>query len=412
MKKFSILFLIFILLLSPLGIIYADDYDDEEFNIQDIDLGVIETVAPVNSEVKLDSRAAIVYERNSKMILYEKNVDTVTPMASTTKVMTAIVVLQNANLNDVVTVSKKAAATGGSVIGFKAGDKITINDLLYGLLIKSGNDAAVVLAEAVGGSVEGFADMMNKKAEELGLVNTHFVTPHGLDSDGHYTTAKELALLTDYALKIPKFKEIVGTRSYTLTINGYSKAIGTTNELLGYLNGVYGVKTGFTNKAGRCLVTSTKRGNMDIICVVLGADTKKIRTQDSIKLIEYAFKNFQLVDLKDKLNETFNNLDIENHISVIKGKVDNVKAELEEIPTLVAIRNTDVANVEISINYTDTITAPVKSNYPLGSISAKVDDNILLSQNIYLKYDIDKKGIIDYIFEMFNDYNLYIESII
>lgn len=409
LKRFSIAFLIFLLLLSPFSVIYADDFDQEEFNIQELEL--VETTAPVNSEVKLNSRAAIVYERNSQMVLYEKNVDTTRPMASTTKIMTAIVVIQNADLKQVATISRKAANTGGSVVGFNTGDKITVNDLLYGLMLKSGNDAAVALAETVGGSVEGFADMMNKKAEELGLMHTHFVTPHGLDSDEHYTTAKELALLTDYALKIPKFKEIVNTHSYTLTINGNSRQANNTNELLGYLNGVYGVKTGFTNKAGRCLVTSTKRGNMDIVCVVLGADTKKIRTQDSIKLIEYSFNNFQLVDLKDKFNETFMNLDIENNISVIKGK-NSVKVELEDISTLVAVRNSDVSNIEICVNYTDTITAPVEKSNVLGSITAKVDDNILLSQNIFLKYDINKKGIFDYVLEMFRNYSLYLELVL
>lgn len=409
MKRFSIAFLIFLLLLSPFSVIYADDFDQEEFNIQELEL--VETTAPVNSEVKLNSRAAIVYERNSQMVLYEKNVDTTRPMASTTKIMTAIVVIQNADLKQVVTISRKAANTGGSVVGFNTGDKITVNDLLYGLMLKSGNDAAVALAETVGGSVEGFADMMNKKAEELGLMHTHFVTPHGLDSDEHYTTAKELALLTDYALKIPKFKEIVNTHSYTLTINGNARQANNTNELLGYLNGVYGVKTGFTNKAGRCLVTSTKRGNMDIICIVLGADTKKMRTQDSIKLIEYTFNNFQLVDLKDKFNETFMNLDIENNISVIKGK-NSVKVELEDISKLVAVRNSDVSNIEICVNYTDTITAPAERGHVLGSITAKVDDNILLSQNIYLKYDINKKCVFDYVLDMFKNYSFYLECVL
>lgn len=408
MKKLSIIFLIILILLSPFSIIYADDYDDEEFNIQTIDL--VETVAPVDSEIKLSSRAAIIFERNSQMVLYEKNANDIRPMASTTKIMTAIVVLQNSDLNTVATVSKKAAWTGGSTIGFKAGDKITINDLLYGLMIKSGNDAAVVLAETVGGSVEGFADMMNKKAKELGLTCTHFVTPHGLDSDEHYTNAKELALLADYALKIPKFKEIVQCRSYTLTINNYTKTVNTTNELLGYLNGVYGIKTGFTNKAGRCLVTSTKRDNMDIICVVLGADTKKIRTQDSIKLIEYVFKNFELVNLQEKFDDLFINLKLKDNISIIKGKTDNISLELQDIPSLVTVKSSEIPNIEFSVNYTDEIKAPVESGRIVGNISAKLDDNILLSKNIIIKESIQKKGILDYFIEIIGDYNLYISD--
>ena len=212
--------------------------------------------------------------------------------------MTSIVVLENANLQDIVIINKKAAGTGGSRLGLKVNDKITVHDLLYGLMLKSGNDAAVALAIHVGGSVEGFAKMMNEKAKELGCTNSHFVTPHGLDQSEHYTTAYELAYMADYALKIPKFKEIVGTKNYTITINNQPRVISNTNELLGNLNGVYGIKTGFTNGAGRCLVTACKRGELDIITVVLGANTKKIRTQDSIKLIEYAYKNYQVVDIE------------------------------------------------------------------------------------------------------------------
>ena len=208
-------------------------------------------------------------------------------MASTTKIMTCIIVLENGNLNDIVEVSKKSAGTGGSRLGLKTGDKITVKDLLYGLMLCSGNDAAVALAEHVGGSIEDFSKLMNDKAAKLNLENTHFVTPHGLDNDEHYTTAYELALLSNYALKNKDFAQIVGTKSYTVTINNYTKTLSNTNELLGTLNGIYGIKTGFTNGANRCLVTACKRGNMDIICVVLGADTKNFRTKDSIKLIEY-----------------------------------------------------------------------------------------------------------------------------
>ena len=139
---------------------------------------------------------------------------------------------------------------------------------------------------------------MNDKAKQLGLTSTHFVTPHGLDNYEHYTTAYELALLTDYALKNKTFSNIVGTKSHTIQINNSYKSLSNTNELLGNFEGVYGVKTGFTNGANRCLVTAVKRNNLDLICRVLGADTKKDRTQDSIKLIEYAYKNFELINIK------------------------------------------------------------------------------------------------------------------
>ena len=149
--------------------------------------------------------------------------------------------------------------------------------------------------------------MMNQKAKELNLVNTHFVTPHGLDNTDHYTTPYELAILTDYALENSKFAKIVNTNTCTITINNSPIVLNNTNELLGALNGVNGVKTGFTNNAGRCLVTSTTRNGWQIVVVVLGADTKKDRTKDSISLIEYTFKNYEIVNIKDKLKSSFNN---------------------------------------------------------------------------------------------------------
>ena len=147
--------------------------------------------------------------------------------------------------------------------------------------------------------------MMNDKAKSLGLVNTHFVVPHGLDNKEHYTTAYELAKITDYALKNEKFKQIVSTKSTTIYINGYPKAINNTNQLLGSVSGVYGVKTGFTNGAGRCLVTACKRDNLDIITVIIGADTTKQRTSDTIKLIEYAYKYFDVINVKEIIDNKF-----------------------------------------------------------------------------------------------------------
>ena len=294
--KFYIVFVLCVFLFTTTA--YADIDSSEEIDFNEIKQEIIETSSNATDIPNINSRAAIVIDRNSKAILYGKSETEQRKMASTTKIMTAIVVLENANLPDIVTISKKAANTGGSVLGIKTGDKISVCDLLYGLLLVSGNDTAVALAEHVGGSIEGFADMMNKKAAELGLTNTHYVTPHGLDDDNHYTTAYELAILTDYALNNKTFYNYVATKSYTININGYPKTLRNTNELLGNLDGVYGVKTGFTNGANRCLVTSCKRGNLDIICIVLGADSKKFRTQDSIKLIEYCFSNYEVINLK------------------------------------------------------------------------------------------------------------------
>ena len=183
-------------------------------------------------ELETNSRIALIYDRASGQILYEKNGEKQTPMASTTKIMTAIVVLENTDLTETVTINAKAAGIGGSRLGLKKNDKITVNDLLYGLMLRSGNDAAVALAIHVGGSVEGFASMMNEKAKEMRLTNSHFVVPHGLDNEGHFTTAYELAKMADYALKIDKFREIVSTKLTTININGYPKDLSNQRLLI------------------------------------------------------------------------------------------------------------------------------------------------------------------------------------
>ena len=164
------------------------------------------------SESKINSRSAVVIDRNTNTILYGKNENEKRKMASTTKIMTATIIIENCNLNDIVTISKKSASTGGSRLGLKTGDKVSVKDLLYGLMMRSGNDSAVALAEYCSGSVSNFAEKMNLKAAELGLTNTHFETPHGLDSNEHYTTSYELAILTNYALNNPTFRKIVGRK--------------------------------------------------------------------------------------------------------------------------------------------------------------------------------------------------------
>lgn len=190
---------------------FADD-QQEEASQDMIGLDeVIQASTQASNEPQINSRAAVIYDRTSKTVLWGKQENTRRAMASTTKIMSCLVVLEKTNLKDVVEISKKAGATGGSRLGLKAKDKISVQDLLYGLMLRSGNDAAVALAEYVGGDVKGFAELMNQKANEMGLKDTHFVTPHGLDEIEHYTTAYELACITDYALKNKKFAEIVNT---------------------------------------------------------------------------------------------------------------------------------------------------------------------------------------------------------
>lgn len=354
---------------------------------------------------ELNARIALIYDRASGRIIYEKNGNKQTPMASTTKILTSIVILENADLKETVTIGSKAAGTGGSRLGLKKNDKITVNDLLYGLMLRSGNDAAVALALHVGGSIEGFADMMNKKAEELGLTNSHFVVPHGLDNEGHYITAYELAKMADYALNIPKFKEIVSSKSATIYINGYPKAINNTNNLLGSVSGVYGVKTGFTNGAGRCLVSSCKRGELDIITVVIGANTNNQRTADTKELIEYAFNNFSLINIEEIIQDKFEqwkNIN-EGRIYVNKGIENGIKLYLEKPKkSVMAVRKDSIDKIDIEVNSLFYMEAPVTKDQVIGNLRVIINGEEIEVLEIRAIREVKKKEIEDYLQEFLN----------
>lgn len=406
-RKILLTFLIFLLFFTSYPI-YGDDlnYEEENFNINE-ELA-LETSSNT-SELNLNSRSCIVLDRLSKKVLYGKNEKNKVKMASTTKIMTAIVIIENCDLNTTVEVSKKAANTGGSRLGLKTGDKITIRDLLYGLMLCSGNDAAVCLAETSAGSVAEFSELMNNKAQELGLSNTHFESPHGLDSDNHYTTAYELAILSDYALKNSTFLNIVGTKNYTVTINGSSKNLSNTNELLGNLNGVYGIKTGFTNGANRCLVTACKRGNMDIICVVLGADTKNFRTKDSIKLIEYSFQNFEYFNVKNFVTTYLSDWQNNNpNFFVIEKGLSNsleikVESSLEETP-VIPIKKELISNIEATVSLNNYFQAPLETNTLIGNLKLSSQGITLINFNLFSNTTIPKKQISDYLYNFFITY--------
>lgn len=418
-KKIIIPIFIFLLLFSY-SFSFADDIDSSSNTNEMLDIEQelkenisIETASRDTSSLNLNSRSCVVIDRLTKTILYGKNEYNKVKMASTTKIMTGIVIIENCDLNTTVEVSKKAAGTAGSRLGLKTGDKITIRDLLYGLLLCSGNDAAVALAEATAGSIPGFSDLMNKKAKDLGLTNTHFESPHGLDSDGHYTTAYELALLSDYALKNNTFLNIVGTKNYTITINGYPKNLSNTNELLGSLNGVYGVKTGFTNGANRCLVTACKRGNMDIICVVLGADTKKFRTTDSIKLIEYTFKTYEYVDIAKQINKEFAKWKDENqnYFNIIKGYNSSLQIGYSSLASpLIPVKKDDIPSLKVSIQINQNLTAPIYENDIIGNIEVTSNSVFILHCNVLANNTIKKKGIFDYLIFFFKNYSNTLNS--
>ena len=346
----------------------------------------------------INSRRYAVYDRASKTVIYGKDEDKQTAMASTTKIMTSLVVLENCNnLNDTITVDKKSAQTGGSTLGIKEGDKITINDLLYGLMLRSGNDAAVALAEYIGGSVEGFAKMMNEKAKEIGLENTNFVTPNGLDNPNHYTTATELAELTDFALDNEKFAEIVKTKYKTISINGNPREIKNTNELLlSDVEGIYGVKTGFTNNAGRCLVTAVKRNDMDLIFVVLGADTREDRAKDSLKLINYAYQKYKVENVEEfaqKEFEMWKNVN-QNRIYINKGRggleIEISKNEIQKIVT--------DKSLSAEINVLGVLEAPVEKGTKIGSMIIKNGEDIIEQLDVIVSKKLERRNLLDYFY--------------
>ena len=406
-KIFSIIMILYFFITPTSS--FADDYLEDNL---DFDVAV-ETSSDTSKMPNINARHAVVLDRASRTVLFGKNENEQCKMASTTKIMTAIVVIENCtNLNEIVTISKKSAGTGGSRLGLSTDDKLTVENLLYGLMLVSGNDAAVALAEFIGGDIEGFAAMMNQKASVLGLTNTHFVTPHGLDFDDHYTTAYELAIIADYALKNPTFAKIVKTSNYTININGNSKSIHNTNELLGYLDGVYGVKTGFTNGANRCLVTSCKRNNLDIICVVLGCDTKKDRTLDSTQVINYTFDNFSVVNLKEIIDENFEVWKNEhlNSFSINKGISSKLELYLneEQIPyNNIAINNDSLNNISTNISFSSDYNAPLEANTVIGTMQVCVDNQAYFSIDILNNNTIYKKDVFYYFRAFLKNYFNY-----
>lgn len=226
---------------------------------------------------------------NSKEIICGKNEDVKLPMASTTKILTAVVALEKMDINKVITVDKTAVGVEGSSIYLKQNEQISVKDLLYGLMLRSGNDSAVALAVACSGSVENFAKEMNEKAKSIGANNSSFTNPHGLDDENHFTTAKDLALITAYALQNPTFKEIVSTKMHTVAATNVSETryFKNKNKMLSTFEGAIGVKTGYTKKTGRCLVSAAERDGTTLACVVLSCPDM---WNDSARILEFGFK--------------------------------------------------------------------------------------------------------------------------
>lgn len=242
----------------------------------------------------VSAKSAVLYQPEIDNFVYSKNADARLPMASTTKIMTALVALENSDLGETVEVDDSAIGTEGSSAYLRQGDALTMEELLYALLLQSANDAAVAIACHIGGDVEGFSALMNDKACELGLTDTHFTNPHGLDSEEHYTTAKELSLIAAEALKNPTFRKIASTYKKTFATEDRTRTYVNHNKLLRLYDGCIGVKTGFTKKSGRCLVGAAQKDGLTFITVTLDAPSD---WSDHKKMLDYGFESLEKITL-------------------------------------------------------------------------------------------------------------------
>ncbi|MCY6959994.1 D-alanyl-D-alanine carboxypeptidase family protein [Clostridium brassicae] len=270
------------------------------------------------SPMYINARSAIAIDSKSKCVLYEKNSDMIVSIASTTKIMTTLVALKYGNLDEKFEVSSNAANIHGSEVGYKKGEMITLKELLYGLMLRSGNDAAITIAEGMCGSVDEFSKLMNEYAEEIGVTNSHFESPHGLDSQYHYSTAYDLALITAKAKEEPLFNKIVSVKDVEASEYGFSRSYHNINKILYQIPNANGVKTGYTGGAGKCLVSSVDMGEDDIIIVVLNCTPRWSETK---KIYDYVKNNYEFkkVASKDQIIEKYN-YDENKQVSLISDE--------------------------------------------------------------------------------------------
>ena len=337
------------------------------------------------------AKGMVALEGNTNTILYSHNLHEKLPMASTTKIMTAIICLENCDdIDKVIKVSDKAVGIEGTSIYLKYDEEISIKDLLYGLILASGNDCAMALAEYIGGSEEKFVELMNDKVNELGLNNTHFDNPHGLDSETHYTSAYDLAIITAYGMKNETFKEIVSTLRYTIEKTNVSEPryLKHKNKLMFNDDNYLGVKTGFTDNARRCLVSAYEDNGMMIICVVLNCQPM---FEECDRITNLVKDNYQMKQFVKPYNY-ISNVDV---VSSNKNQVGLITIKGFEIPILIS--EEDSYTVEYDIP--DYTQAPVLLNQPIGKVRVYYNNEVIYVDDLYsieqlentdLKYQIDK----------------------
>lgn len=331
--------------------------------------------------VATSAEGVAVIETSSGRLLYSKDENKRLPMASTTKILTAIVAIENTDdLNEKHEIPKQAVGIEGSSIYLKAGEHLSILELLYGLMLRSGNDAAVAIAIIVSGSVENFVKLMNDKCKDLDLANTHIVTVNGLHDDKHFTTAHELAKITAYALQNEIFAKIVSTKAVNIS-NEKGKSdkryLRNKNRFLNMVDGADGVKTGYTKKAGRCLVSSATRNGMQVVCVVLNCVPM---FEDSSKLVSNAFDEYKLVKLFSK-GEIL--------------KIDSKDKKSQKVPIFLKndiyfpLKTDEIVKITAKLNIKHNLQTPIKDSEPIGTIDVNLENNLIFSNKVYT-INIDK----------------------
>lgn len=297
-------------------------------------------------------------------------------MASTTKIMTALILAEQEDLSKEICCTKEMVTVEGSSMGLLVGDRVTYHDLLYGMLLASGNDAANTTAISIAGSTKKFAELMNQKAKELNLTNTHFVTPSGLDAEEHYTTAYDLANLAAYALKNEHFKKASSSYIARLCYGNppYNRTLTNHNKLLKSYDGLVGVKTGFTKKSGRCLVTAAERDGAQIVVVTLN---DRNDWQDHRNLLDLGFSSVE---------KTTTNIDCVNYLNVIGGEKESVALSFENFDTYIKPQN--ASKISYKINLPQYCFAPINKGEVLGHIDVFFDNKIIKTLDIKSNEDV------------------------
>lgn len=350
-------------------------------------------------EVKeLYAKSACLMDVLSGRIIYDKNADTPLPMASTTKIMTCILALENGNPDSVVKASKYASGMPDVQLNMQEGEEFRLNDLLYSLMLESHNDTAVAIAEHIGGTVEGFAAMMNRKAADIGCLDTCFVTPNGLDSGDHHSTASDLCRIASYAINNPEFIKIIQTSSHSFSNIAGTRQYSVNNHdsFLTMYDGAIGIKTGFTGKAGYCFVGAASRNDVTLVSAVLASGwppNKSYKWKDTCSLMDYGFDNYKnIVLLNGKINlQPISVRDKNNRCnSTIKETKLNLTANYSML-------SCDSDNASLVLEIPEYIAAPVYKDEIIGKATLTVNDNAVCEYPVTAAYDVPEYTLSNYL---------------